>query len=132
MKSMPYGIMKHKQWYNCLNISSKGMASLVSRSTLELEVVCCPSMYSNPDQISPTGLDHVSTKLTAYNGSCIPRMEHSMALSLGSPVTLVLNLTRYTPTGILHTPPVLAILGLPSCERLEVVQDELCHHSYPI
>ena len=60
--------------------SRKGTASLhASRSTQELKVMCCPSVYFNifiQNQISPaglpTGLDHASPRLTAYNRSHIP------------------------------------------------------------
>ena len=61
------------------SISSQGMASLCIKvdtgagdNLLPLHVFQC--LYPNwisPDGL-PTGLDHVSTKLTAYNGSCIP------------------------------------------------------------
>ena len=70
--------------------SRKGAASLhikvdsgAGGNVLPLHVFRC--LY--PNQISPaglpTGLDHISTQLTAYNGTHIPYMVHSMAPSLG-------------------------------------------------
>ena len=111
------------------SISSKGTASLCIKfdtgaggNVLPLCVFQC--LY--PDQISPaglpTGLDHVSTKLTANNRSHIPLYE-----ALHGPIT-------WQPSGPGAQPhkvnsywyvadtPSPAILGLPSCERLEVVK----------
>ena len=110
-------------------ISSKGTASLhikvdtgAGGIVLPLHVFQC--LY--PNQISPaglpTGLDHVSTKLTAYNGSCLP-----LYGALHGPI-------NWQPSGPGAQPckvnsywyvadtPGPAILGLPSCERLAVVK----------
>ena len=79
-----------------------------------------------PDQISlaglPTGLDHISTRLTAYNGSHIP-----LYIALCGPITWQpdhpgaqphrVNLYWY----VVDTPGP-AILGLPSSEKLVVVK----------
>ena len=78
--------------------SRKGITSLCVKvdtraggNVLPLCVFQC--LY--PDQISPaglpTGLDHVSTRLTAYNGSHIPIYGDSVGPSLGSQTTLALN-----------------------------------------
>ena len=79
-----------------------------------------------PDQISPaglpTGLDHISTRLTAYNGSHIP-----LYVALCGPITWqpdhpgsrshsVKSYWYVTDT------PGPAILGLPSSEKLAVVK----------
>ena len=58
-----------------VSISSKGMASLhvevdtgAGGNMLPLHVF----QHLYPNQTSPAGLGHVSSKLTAHNGSCIP------------------------------------------------------------
>ena len=55
-------------------------------------------------------------------------MVHSVDLSLGSQITLALAPHQVNHTGMLQTPLVPAILGLPSSEKLEVVKMKLCHH----
>ena len=43
-----HGVMKHIQQYNYLQASpAREQPHFASRSTLELEVMCCPSVYSN-------------------------------------------------------------------------------------
>ena len=79
-----------------------------------------------PNQISPaglpTGLDHISTRLTAYNGSHIP-----LYGALYGPITW----WQGCPGALSHwvnsywyvaDTPGPAILGLPSCERLAVMK----------
>ena len=115
--------------------SRKGTASLhvkvntgAGGNVLPLHVFWC--LY--PDQISPaglpTGLDHVNTRLTAYNGIpytsiwCTPRTHHLAArLPWCSPHRVK---SYWVHCG--HPGP--AILGIPSSEKLAVVKDELCHH----
>ena len=77
--SMPHNAMRHMPSYSCLQVpAEKGLPHSMSRSILELEAMCYPSMcfYTLIQSISPaglpTGLDHISTRLTAYNGSHIP------------------------------------------------------------
>ena len=81
--------------------SRKGTASLhikvdtgAGGNVLSLHVFQC--LY--PDQISPaglsTGLDHINTRLTAYNRSHIPLYGALHGPSLGSQITLALD-----PTG---------------------------------
>ena len=77
---VPHNAMRHTPPYSCLQVPArKGRASLCIKvdtraggNVLTLRVFRC--LY--PDQISPaglpTGLDHISTRLTAYNGSHIP------------------------------------------------------------
>ena len=79
-----------------------------------------------PDQISPaglpTGLDHVNTRLTAYNGSHIP-----LYGALQGPITWQPNCPGAHPYRVksywyIVDTPSPAILGLPSSEKLAVVK----------
>ena len=79
-----------------------------------------------PDQISPaglpTGLDHVNTRLTAYNGSHIP-----LYGALQGSITWQPNCPGAQPHRVksywyVADTPGPAILGLPSSEKLAVVK----------
>ena len=79
-----------------------------------------------PDQISPaglpTGLDHISTRLTTYNGSHIP-----LYGALCGPITWQLDCPGSQPHRVnsywyISDTPGPAILGLPSSEKLAVVK----------
>ena len=109
--------------------SRKGTASLhvkvntrAGGNMLPLRVFWC--LY--PDQISPaglpTGLDHVSTRLTAYNGSHIP-----LYGALCGPITWQPDCPGTQPCKVnsysyVADTPGPAILGLPSSEKLAVVK----------
>ena len=99
--------------------SSKGTASLhVKVDTGAEGNVLPPCVFQclYPDWTSPAGLpiglDYVSTRLTVYNGSHIP-----LYGVLCGPHHLAARSYWY----VADTPGP-AILGLPSCERLEVVK----------
>ena len=79
-----------------------------------------------PDQISPaglpTGLDHISTRLTAYNGSHIP-----LYGALCGPITWQPDCPGSQPQRVnsywyIADTPGPAILSLPSSEKLAVVK----------
>ena len=109
--------------------SRKGTASLCVKvdtgaggNVLPLYVFRC--LY--PDQISPaglpTGLDHINTRLTAYNGSHIP-----LYGALWGPITWQPNCPGACPHRVksywyVADTPGPAILGLPSSEKLAVVK----------
>ena len=106
--------------------SRKGTASLhvkvntgAGGNVLPLPVF--QSLY--PNQISPaglpTGLDHISTRLTAYNGSHIPlygALHGSITWWPGCPGAQTHQVNSYWYA------PGPAILGLPSCKRLAVMK----------
>ena len=109
--------------------SRKGTASLcikvntrVGGNVFPLCVFWC--LY--PNQISPaglpTGMDHVSTQLTAYNGSHIP-----LYGALHGPITWQPGCPGVWPHWVnsywyVAGTPSPAILGLPSSEKLAVVK----------
>ena len=109
--------------------SRKGTASLRIKidtgdggNVLPLHVFQC--LY--PDQISPaglpTGLDHVSTRLIAYNGSHIP-----LCGALCGPITWQPDHPGAHPQRVksywyIADTPGPTILGLPSSEKLAVVK----------
>ena len=79
-----------------------------------------------PDQISPaglpTGLDHINTRLTAYNGSHIP-----LYGALHRPITWQPDRPGSRPHWVksywyVADTPGPTILGLPSSEKLAVVK----------
>ena len=79
-----------------------------------------------PDQISPvglpTGLDHINTRLTAYNGFHIP-----LYGALRGPITWQPNCPGSCPHRVksywyVADTPGPTILGLPSSEKLAVVK----------
>ena len=96
-----------------------------------------------PDQISPaglpTGLDHINTRLTAYNGSHIPL--HS---ALQRPITWQPDHPGACPQRVksywyIADTPGPTILGLPSSEKLAVVKmncvimvRQPCTHPAPV
>ena len=96
-----------------------------------------------PDQISPaglpTGLDHVNTRLTAYNGSHIP-----LYGALRGPITWQPNHPGSWPHRVksywyIADTPGPTILGLPSSEKLAVVKmncainiRQPCTHPAPV
>ena len=96
-----------------------------------------------PDQISPaglpTGLDHVNTQLTAYNGSHIP-----LYGVLQGPITWQPNHPGSHPHRVksywyVADTPGPAILDLPSSEKLAVVKmncaitvRQPCTHPAPV
>ena len=127
----------HAQWCNEAYTMVQLPASASRKGTTSLCVKVDPGAGGNllplhvfkclyPNWISPAGLptslDHVSTRLTAYNDPMYPYMVHSMAPSLGGQVALVLDPTGYTHTGYGADTPGPAILGLLSCKRLAVVK----------
>ena len=95
----------------------------------------CVFKHLYPNWISqaglPTGLDHINTRLTAYNGSHIPlygALHGSITWQPGHPGTQPHMVDSYWYVADTPSP---AILGLPSCKKLAVIKDELCHHSCP-
>ena len=109
--------------------SSKGTASLhvkVDTRAGGNVLPLCVFQHLYPNWISPaglpTGLDHVSTRLTAYNGSHIPLYGSFCGPIIwwpGGPGTwphMVISYWYVAET------PGPAILHLPSCERLAVVK----------
>ena len=85
-----------------------------------------------PDQISPaglpTGLNHISTRLTTYNGSHIP-----LYGALHRPITWQPDCPGSQPHRVnsywyVADTPGPAILALPSSEKLAVMKMNLCHH----
>ena len=109
--------------------SRKGTASLcVKVDTRAVGNVLPLSVFQHlyPDQISPaglpTGLDHVSTRLTAYNRSHIP-----LYGALRGPITWQPDHPGSRPCRVnsywyVAEIPGPAILGLPSSEKLAVVK----------
>ena len=112
--------------------SRKGTASLhvkvntrAGGNVLPLCVFWC----LHPDQISPaglpTGLDHVSTRLTAYDGSHIP-----LYSALHGPITLQQDCPGSWPHRVksywyIADTPGPTIPQVKTCSH----EDELCHHS---
>ena len=77
---MPHNAMRHTPPYSCLQVpAEKGQPHSASKLISELEAMCYPFVcfdtfiqIRSPPAGQPTGLDHVSTRLTTYNGSHIP------------------------------------------------------------
>ena len=77
---MPHNAMRHTPPSSCLQApAEKGTASLhikVDTRAGGNMLPLCVFRHLYPDQISPaglpTGLDHINTRLTTYNGSHIP------------------------------------------------------------
>ena len=70
----------------------------------------------------PTGLHHVSTRLTAYNGSHIPlygTLHGPVTWQPGSPGTQPHKVNSYW---YVTDTPSPTILGLPSCEKLATIK----------
>ena len=102
------------------------------------EVKCYPycvfwCLYLN--QISPaglpTGLDHISTRLTAYNRSHIPLYGAlNVDPSLGSQATLALDTTRIKSYWACYRHPWSCHPGSSLMQKASSCEDELCHHSH--
>ena len=133
---MPHNAMRHTPPYSCLQVpAEKGLPYSASRLILELEAMWYPlhvlwCLY--PDQISPaglpTGLDHVSTRLTFYNGSHIPLYGARCGPITWQPDHPGSQPHRVNSYWYIADSPGPAILGLHSSERLASHEDELCHH----
>ena len=121
--------------------SSKGTASLCIKVNTEARGNVLPLYVFQclcPNWISPTGLDHISTRLTAYNGSHKPlygTLHGPIIWWPGGPGAQPHKVNSYW---YVADTPCPAILGLPSCERLAVVkmncaitviQPDTCFHS---
>ena len=111
------------------SISSKGTASLHVKvdtgargNVLPLHVF----QYFHPDQIRPaglpTGLDHVSTRLTAYNRSHIPLYGALLGPITWQPGSPGIQPCKINSYWYVADTPGPAILGLPSCKRLVIVK----------
>ena len=75
MMSMPHSVMKLIQWYNCLQASAvREQPDFASRSTLELEVMCCPLCIpmSLPKLDQPSWPGSRQHQANHINGSHIP------------------------------------------------------------
>ena len=128
---MPHNAMRPTPPYSCLQVpAEKGTASLhvkvhtgAGGNVLPLHV-CLTCLY--PDQISPaglpTGLDHISTRLTAYNGSQIPLYGALCGPITWQPDCPGAQLHRVKSYWYIADTPGPAILGLPSSEKLAVVK----------
>ena len=126
---MPHNAMRHTPSYSCLQVPAEReqphcvkVDTRAGGNVLPLRVFRC--LY--PDQISPaglpTGLDHISTRLTAYNGSHIPLYD-----ALHGPITWQPDHCGSQPHRVnsywyVADTPCPAILGLPSSEKLAVVK----------
>ena len=111
------------------SVSRKGMASLhvkVDTRARGNVLPLCIFQCLYPDQISPaglpTGLDHISTQCTTYNGSYTP-----LYGALHGPITWLsghpgAQLHRVNSYWYVTDTPGPAILGLPSSEKLAVVK----------
>ena len=109
--------------------SSKATASLhvkVNTGAGGNVLLLCVFQHFYPNQISPddlpTGLDLVSTRLTAYNGSHIPlygALHGPIIWWPGGPDTQPCKVNSYW---YVTDTPSHAILGLQSCKRLVVVK----------
>ena len=83
----------------------------------------------------PTGLQKCNTKLRAYNGTNIPQLG-----ALDTPITWkdeeTKEVNKMDTTFYIADTPVPAILGLPSCSRLRIVNlncsVQLRKHGQPI
>ena len=128
--SVPHNAMRHTPPSSCLQVPSrKGTASLhikVDTRAGGNVLPLCVFRHLYPDQISPagllTGLDHVSTRLTAYNRSHIP-----LYGALHGPITWQPDCPGARPHRVksywyIVDTPGPAILGLPSSEKLAVVK----------
>ena len=117
--------------------SSKGTASLhvkVNTGAGGNMLPLCVFQCLYPDWISPAGLpaglDHVSTRLTAYNGSHIPLYGALCDPIIWQPSGPGTQPHKVNCYWYVTDTPSPAILGLPSCKRLAVVKMN-CVISYP-
>ena len=109
--------------------SSKGTSSLhikVDTGAGGNVLPLCVFQHLYPNWISPdglpTGLDHVSTRLTAYNGSCIPLFGTLSGPIIWQPGGHCTQPQKVNSYWYVADTPSPAILGLPSCKRLAVVK----------
>ena len=112
-----------------VSTSSKGTASLHVKvntgargNVLPLHVF--QHLYQNwisPDGL-PTGLDYVSTRLTAYNRSCILLYGMLCGPIIWWPCGPGVQPCKVNSYWYVADTPSAAILGLPSCRRLAVVK----------
>ena len=122
--------MRHTPLYSCLQVpAEEGQPHSVSRLILEWEVMYYPYMCFDVFILTrsaqpglPTCLDHVSTQLTAYNGSHIP-----LYGALHGPITWWPDHPGAQPHRVnsywyVVDTPGPTILGLPSSEKLAVVK----------
>ena len=92
---MLHNAIRHTPPYSYLQApAEKGQPQSMSRSIPELEAMCYPSMCFDAFTQIRSGLDYVSTRLTAYNGSIYLYMAHSVGPLLGSQTGLALDPTR--------------------------------------
>ena len=77
--------------------------------------------HTSPDGL-PIGLDHIRTKLTAYNGSLIPLYGVLCGPILWQPSTPGAQPHMIHSYWYITDTPGPALLGLPACEKLGVVQ----------
>ena len=127
---MPHNATRHTPPYSCLQApAERGQPSLCIKVDTRaggnvLPLLVFQHLY--PDQISPTGLptdlDHVSTRLTAYNRSHIPlygALCGSITWQSDHPGSQPHKVNLYWYVADTPSP---AILGLPSSEKLAVVK----------
>ena len=111
------------------SIGSKGTASLCVKfdtraggNMLPLHVFQCLHLdWISPAGL-PTGLDHVSTRLTAYNGSHILLYGTLHGPIVWQPDGPCIQPHKINSYWYVADTPSPAILGLPSCERLAIVR----------
>ena len=99
--SVPHSAMRHRPPYSCLQVPAEGLPHSMSKLTLELEVMCCPSVYFNvyiqtrsAQLACPLACIMLAPESLPIMDPIYPYMVHSVAPSLGGQATLVLN-----PTG---------------------------------
>ena len=81
-----------------------------------------PLSWSHWQKSHPTGLDVSNTRLTAYNGTQIPLFWLFHGPIIWQPGSLCAQPCQINSCWYVADTPGPAILGLPSCERLEVVK----------
>ena len=120
--------MKNIQWYNCLQVPTvREQCHSASRSTLELEVTCCPPgiLTSLPKSDQPRWSTHWPGSCQ-HQANCIQWIPYTPIWCTPWPHHLAARwLWQLIPLGnllLVHTHPSPAILGLPSCKRLAVVK----------
>ena len=110
--STPHSAMKHTLLYSCLQVpAEEGQPHSMSRGILELEVTCCPYVYF--DILIQTRSAQLACLLGWITSApdSMPiidpiylYMVHSVAPSLSSQATLVLDPTGQTHIGTSQTP----------------------------
>ena len=119
---------KHTPLYSCLQVpAEEKQPHSISRSTLELEIMCCPSMYF--DVFIKTRSVQLACPLAWITSApdslpimdpIYPYMVHSVAPSLGGQAPWCS--TWVNSYWYVADTPGSAILGLPSCKRLAVMK----------